>query len=670
MRLLILLIAGALAASTAAAQCGAGARWVINPITGQLYCFGASSGTLTAPVTTVAGLPGTPTTGQVGIVSDGASATDCTVGGGSTYVLCAYNGTAWVHGGVVGAITFAAGPSGGLTVGSSGGTVTVDVDDEVVAFQGLPNNFTARNNFSILKPPNGTDAPAAGACDEAAEYGDTYTRLATPPVSWACTSAGWQEMSGAGGGMADPGANGVVVRTAEDVTTARTITGTANRVSVTNGDGVSGNPTLTLPNTIEVDTSGNAATATALAANPTDCASGEFATAIAANGDLTCAVPTGETESAVIDFGSIADGACDTETFAFSGVTAGQAITPGFPSALNAGLVPAMWASATNTITVQLCNLSGGSIDPASLTYSATINGAAGTSYAADAAATANTLALRTGSGALVASAFESSGPWRIDGVTQATPGATPGAGEFSAVVNDTSKILVIKDDAGNTSVTARPKTAVSGEALASLGTDGTFTTIPVGGAGTCMDTRGIVPALGALPGTAGSLAPNRAVSAGMIAHRVVVPCAMDVGSAAVDVTTGSGTSCTGGTCGLRFAIYDADGDLVAQSNVITSGGTPDINTTGVKVTAFATPVSLAAGEYWYAVVTDSTAIRLRVGNYTFGTWANADGTTRIGYNDSSTTGNGGSLAAPATLPALTVLSDGYSNPPTVFLLR
>lgn len=40
-------------------------------------------------------------------------------------------------------------------------------------------------------------------------------------------------------------------------------------------------------------TDGNVATATALASNPTDCSGGQFANAIAANGDLTCSTPTG-----------------------------------------------------------------------------------------------------------------------------------------------------------------------------------------------------------------------------------------------------------------------------------------------------------------------------------------------------------------------------------------
>jgi hypothetical protein len=45
-------------------------------------------------------------------------------------------------------------------------------------------------------------------------------------------------------------------------------------------------------NTFTCNTSIAASTATALAADPTDCGSGQFATAIAANGNLTCSTPT------------------------------------------------------------------------------------------------------------------------------------------------------------------------------------------------------------------------------------------------------------------------------------------------------------------------------------------------------------------------------------------
>ena len=48
----------------------------------------------------------------------------------------------------------------------------------------------------------------------------------------------------AGNYVADPGANGIMVRTSLNNSVNRTITGTANRVSITNGDGTGGNPTI------------------------------------------------------------------------------------------------------------------------------------------------------------------------------------------------------------------------------------------------------------------------------------------------------------------------------------------------------------------------------------------------------------------------------------------
>jgi len=44
--------------------------------------------------------------------------------------------------------------------------------------------------------------------------------------------------------------NGILTQTAADTFTGRTITGTANQITVTHGDGVSGNPTLSLPQDI------------------------------------------------------------------------------------------------------------------------------------------------------------------------------------------------------------------------------------------------------------------------------------------------------------------------------------------------------------------------------------------------------------------------------------
>jgi hypothetical protein len=79
--------------------------------------------------------------------------------------------------------------------------------------------------------------------------------------------------NGTGGGMADPGSNGVVVRTALNTTTARSIAAGTN-VSVSNGDGVSGNPTVNVADAstsakgvVELATDGEVASGLAVQAN-------------------------------------------------------------------------------------------------------------------------------------------------------------------------------------------------------------------------------------------------------------------------------------------------------------------------------------------------------------------------------------------------------------------
>lgn len=52
--------------------------------------------------------------------------------------------------------------------------------------------------------------------------------------------------------LAGVSSNGMLARTGAGTAAARTITGTSNEISVANGDGVSGNPTLSLPATIDL----------------------------------------------------------------------------------------------------------------------------------------------------------------------------------------------------------------------------------------------------------------------------------------------------------------------------------------------------------------------------------------------------------------------------------
>jgi hypothetical protein len=93
-------------------------------------------------------------------------------------------------------------------------------------------------------------AAAPGALDTldelAAALGDDSNFAATMTTAL----AGKQSLDATLTALAAYNTNGLLVQTAADTFAGRTITGTANQVVVTDGDGVSGNPTLSLPQDI------------------------------------------------------------------------------------------------------------------------------------------------------------------------------------------------------------------------------------------------------------------------------------------------------------------------------------------------------------------------------------------------------------------------------------
>ena len=95
-------------------------------------------------------------------------------------------------------------------------------------------------------------------------------------------------------------------------------------------------------------------------------------TAVTCSIDSTT-VPTFITGSATIDFGSISQNACATSTITVTGAATGDTVAPGWPSTIEAGLTKDMYVSSANTVTVNVCKITSGSVDPASQTYSATI---------------------------------------------------------------------------------------------------------------------------------------------------------------------------------------------------------------------------------------------------------------------------------------------------------
>lgn len=108
-------------------------------------------------------------------------------------------------------------------------------------------------------------APASGYVEFANSTGQRAWRRASDGFvrAWNSTLTAnrtWT-MADADGDVAIIASTGIPARTASATWAARTITGTSGQITVTNGDGVSGNPTVSLPSTISQATTFSAGTA-------------------------------------------------------------------------------------------------------------------------------------------------------------------------------------------------------------------------------------------------------------------------------------------------------------------------------------------------------------------------------------------------------------------------
>lgn len=159
-----------------------------------------------------------------------------------------------------------------------------------------------------------------------------------------------------GGGITDPGSNGILSRTALNTVSARTITGTSNRISISDGDGVSGNPTIDIDaayaGQTSITTLGTIGTgtwsATAIATNK----GGTGATSIAA-ARINLQIE-GRTTVADLNYTALTT----DKYIAYTSISAPRIVTLPAANAVNAGYE--IWISdesgsvtTTNTITIQ-----------------------------------------------------------------------------------------------------------------------------------------------------------------------------------------------------------------------------------------------------------------------------------------------------------------------------
>jgi hypothetical protein len=71
--------------------------------------------------------------------------------------------------------------------------------------------------------------------------------------------------------------------------------------------------------------------------------------------------------ASALSFAPIPSGQCSANlTFFLPGAAAGDAVAPGWPAALDPGLLGIMWISAADTVSVRMCNFSGTALAPAS----------------------------------------------------------------------------------------------------------------------------------------------------------------------------------------------------------------------------------------------------------------------------------------------------------------
>lgn len=143
----------------------------------------------------------------------------------------------------------------------------------------------------------------------------------------------------------------------------------------------------------------------------------------------------------------------------------------------------------------------------------------------------------------------------------------------------------------------------------------------------------------------------------------------MTLDSVSFDIQAATGTGCSGGTCGVLAGIYSADGSTLVCSARGVSGGTPNVNATGIVNLAISPACSLTGGStYIFVLASDSgsfSAYAWDAGGASMIPVMNG-GRVVIGSCTNGTSGNGNTLAFAATCGSFS----GATFPPPIWSWR
>ncbi len=156
--------------------------------------------------------------------------------------LLMYNGTDWINNATSSlGLPMGSGVAGQLAVWSDHDTLEAS-NTLMMAYGGTGKQLSPVLGGLVYTDANSMEVLGAGVAGHILMSGGA----AAP--QWVSTSTFLVD--------SDFGANGLMVRTAGGTYANRTLTGTANQIDISNGDGVSGNPTFSLPSAVYLGSSG------------------------------------------------------------------------------------------------------------------------------------------------------------------------------------------------------------------------------------------------------------------------------------------------------------------------------------------------------------------------------------------------------------------------------